>query len=131
MNKRLTLKIILILCFTLSILTFCTNYVQASSLSNAIGGAQDFINVGVENTDPAIDESNLVDMSNMIYNALLVVATIIAIIVGLIIAMQFMTGSVEQKAKVKETLIPYIAGCVVIFGAFGIWRIVVNILSQA
>lgn len=67
----------------------------------------------------------------MLYNSLLVIATIIAVIVGLVIAIQFMTGSVGERAKIKETLIPYIAGCIVIFGAFGIWKLVVNILSQA
>ena len=41
-----------------------------------------------------------------------------------------MTGSVSQKAKIKETLIPYIAGCIVIFGAFGIWKLVVTIMSS-
>ena len=130
MNKKITLKIILIIFIVLSTLTLNTNYVQASSLSDAVGGAQEFINAGVEDNSPAIDEDNLVDMSNMLYNAILIIATIIAVIVGLVIAIQFMTGSVAQKAKVKETLIPYIAGCIVIFGAFGIWKIVVNILSQ-
>mgnify|MGYP005755253205 CR=1 FL=1 len=132
MSKRIIRKTLIILfVILLSILTFNTNFVQASSISDVIGGAQEFINSGIEDDSPAIDEDNLVDMSNMVYNALLVIATIIAVIVGLVIAIQFMTGSVEQKAKVKETLIPYIAGCIVIFGAFGIWKIVVSILSQA
>ena len=39
-----------------------------------------------------------------------------------------MAGSVEQKAKVKDSLVPYIVGCTVIFGAFGIWKLVVTIL---
>ena len=39
-------------------------------------------------------------------------------------------GSVSEKANVKETLIPYIAGCIVIFGAFGIWKLVVTIMSK-
>ena len=55
---------------------------------------------------------------------------IIAFIIGMILAMQFMTGSIEAKSKVKESLIPYIAGCVVIFGAFGIWKLVVIILRN-
>ena len=132
MSKRIIRKTLIILfVILLSILTFNTNFVQASSISDVIGGAQEFINSGIEDDSPAIDEDNLVDMSNMVYNALLVIATIIAVIVGLVIAIQFMTGSVEQKAKVKETLIPYIAGCIVIFGAFGIWKIVVSILNQA
>lgn len=37
-----------------------------------------------------------------------------------------MVASAEDKAKVKEALIPYIVGCIVIFGAFTIWSIAVN-----
>lgn len=49
------------------------------------------------------------------------------LIVGTIIGIQFMVASAEDKAKVKEALVPYIIGCAVIFGAFTIWSIVVNI----
>lgn len=131
MRKKLIFKILVIIFTVLSIFTIYTHSVQASSLSDAIGGADDFIQSGVDDDSPVISEDNLQGMSNMLYNTLLVIATIIAVIVGLVIAIQFMTGSVGERAKIKETLIPYIAGCIVIFGAFGIWKLVVNILSQA
>lgn len=131
MRKKLIFKILVIIFTVLSIFTIYTHSVQASSLSDAIGGADDFIQSGVDDDSPAISEDNLQGMSDMLYNSLLVIATIIAVIVGLVIAIQFMTGSVGERAKIKETLIPYIAGCIVIFGAFGIWKLVVNILSQA
>ena len=37
----------------------------------------------------------------------------------------------EEKVKVKETLIPYVAGCIIIFGAFTIWKVVVEVLKSA
>lgn len=48
-------------------------------------------------------------------------------IVGTILGIQFMVASAEDKAKVKEALIPYFIGCAIIFGGFTIWSIVVNI----
>ena len=39
-------------------------------------------------------------------------------------------GSIEEKAEIKTMLIPYIIGCVVVFGAFTIWKIVVDILQS-
>ena len=98
--------------------------------SDIITGADDFIQSGISDPHSTIDDSDLKEMSDLLYNALLVIAIVVAVIVGLVIGIQFMTGSVAQKAKVKETLIPYIAGCIVIFGAFGIWKLVVGILSQ-
>ena len=69
----------------------------------------------------------LKELSDTIYNVLLIIGTVIAVIIGAILGIQFITGSVEQKAKVKDSLIPFIIGCVIIFGAFGIWKIVVSI----
>lgn len=49
------------------------------------------------------------------------------LLVGTIIGIQFMVASAEDKAKVKEALVPYVIGCAVIFGAFTIWSIAVNL----
>ena len=38
-----------------------------------------------------------------------------------------MIGSAEEKAQIKDALIPFIIGCIIVFGAFGIWKIFVNI----
>lgn len=48
-------------------------------------------------------------------------------IVGTILGIQFMVASAEDKAKVKEAIVPYVVGCIVIFGAFTIWGTAVNI----
>ena len=40
-----------------------------------------------------------------------------------------MFTSVEEKANVLETMIPYLIGCVVTFGAFGIWKIAITIMQ--
>ena len=41
-----------------------------------------------------------------------------------------MIGSIEEKAQVKESLIPFVIGCVVVFGAFGIWKMVTELVSM-
>ncbi len=55
---------------------------------------------------------------------------VVAVIVGLIIGIRFMVSGVDEKAKIKEELMPYVIGCFIIFGAFGIWKIIVSILSS-
>lgn len=130
MNDKILIKIILVIILTLSLViinSFMFGTVQATD--DFIQGADDFISHGSTGDSP-IENTELQEMSDMLYNTLLIVAIVIAVIVGLVIGIQFMTGSVAQKAKIKETLIPYVAGCIVIFGAFGIWKLVVNILRQ-
>ena len=130
MIKKNIKKILVI--FTVFILTITiSNYANASSLTDIRDGADDFLQSGQSGLDETIDEEKLQTMSDILYNILLAIAIVAAVIMGLFIGIRFMTGSIEQKAKIKETLIVYIAGCVIAFGAFGIWRLVINIMSQA
>ena len=41
-----------------------------------------------------------------------------------------MVSRAEDKAKVKESMIPYVVGCIAIFGALMIWKVVIGILSK-
>ena len=98
-----------------------------TTIGTIISGADDFLNMGDANVLP---EDNIQEMSNIIYNTLLIIGVILAVIVGIFLGIQFVTGSVEQKSKIKESLIAYIVGCIVIFGAFGIWKLVVTVLQS-
>lgn len=127
-------KIIFTILIVILIITTNWNYTYA--ISDIMSGVGDFENSrynytinGIHN-DMEIDSDNLQSMSNIIYNILLTIGIVVAVIVGLVLAMQFMAGSVEQKAKVQETLVPYIVGCIIIFGAFGIWKLVLTTLNQ-
>ena len=66
----------------------------------------------------------------MLYNALLIIGIIIAVIVGAILGIKFMMGSVGEKADIEKLLVPYVVGCIIVFGAFGIWKLVVTILAN-
>ena len=120
-------KIILLISILIcSIPTFST----ASFLDDVFKDGKDFISTN-PNSDitSKIDDGKIVDNSKTIYSILLTIGIIIAAIIILVLGIQFMTGSIEQKAKVKEMLIPFIVGCVVIFGSLTIWRLVTSILS--
>lgn len=93
-----------------------------SSTEDILQGATDFINQGSGNSP--INEDKLKEGSDMIYNTLLAVGLVIAIIWTFYLGIKFMTGSVEEQAKVKESIKVFIIGCIVLFGAFGIWRLV-------
>lgn len=36
-----------------------------------------------------------------------------------------------RKSKIKELMVPYIVGCIVMFSAFTIWKVVVTIGNQS
>lgn len=122
-------KVIILLLVLFIMFSILGQVAYADSIGEAIQGADDFISEA-KSPGTKIKTDNLKKLSNQLYNVLLVIGMIVAIIIGLVLGIQFMTGSVEAKSKVKESLVPYISGCVVIFGAFGIWKLVVIILQN-
>ena len=69
-------------------------------------------------------------MSNTLYNILFTTGVIIAFIIGGVLGIKFMTEGLEGKAEVKAMLAPYIVGCIILFGAFTIWKVVLTILQS-
>lgn len=97
-----------------------------SSLSDVISGGDSFIQAG-KGGSAQIDKGSLQNASSSIYNILLICGMIVAVLIGAILGIKFMIGSVEEKAEIKAALVPFAIGCIVVFGAFGIWKIVVTI----
>ena len=125
MVKKLFLMLLIII---ICIFAFSVNKVNAISIGNIIGGADNFVNDGKQGSGDAINSTIIQDTSSLIYNTLLIIGISAAVIVGTVLGIQFITGSVEQKVKVQESLLPYLAGCVVLFSAFGIWKLVITFL---
>lgn len=100
---------------------------SASSLDDVMGDADSFINSG--NNDK-ITASSLQSFSNTFYNILLTIGIVVAALVGMVIGIRFMVGGAAERANIKELLIPYVVGCIIVFGAFAIWKIVVTIMQQ-
>lgn len=123
--KAKIFKIILIL-IVINISLFNINKVQAdSSLSSIISGGDSFIKDGEK--DISVDTEKLKGASDTVYNVLLVIGICVAVVVASILGVQFMIGSAEEKAKVKDAMVIFVIGCIVVFGAFGFWKAFVTI----
>lgn len=110
---------------------------SSHTIDEIIQEGQNFLNAGKEEmnngnaqTMPTINEGSLKEMSDTIYNILLGIGIVVAVAVGAYLGIQFMVSSVENKAKVKESLIIFVIGCCIVFGAFGIWKVVINVMSS-
>ena len=99
------------------------------TLDDINDAATGFIYSGRTEAEEKISTKSLQNLSSTIYNVLLILGIVIAVIVGLILGIKFILGSIEQQAEVKKALVPYIVGCVIVFGAFTIWKVTVNILQ--
>lgn len=98
--------------------------------SDFIQQGKDQVNDNGKTGSDALSKSDMIDANSTIYNALFALGVVLTVIIGGVLGIQFMISSAEDKAKVKEALVPYIIGCSIIYGAFGIWKLVVLVLNQ-
>ena len=126
--KKIIINILSIILILFLLINICPTKTQAVNLDGIMSGADDFINKGKNGTN-VIDQDQLGETSDLIYNILLGISMVLAVIVGMILGIKYMMSSTEEKAEVKETLIPYVVACVITFGAFTIWKIVINIIQ--
>ena len=115
---------LMIIIFTLS---FSSNVSYAKTLGDIMSGGDDFINSS-SNREIFNEDGQKKGVSQLYFIAL-GVGIAAAAIIGVVLGIEFITTGVEGQAKVKEKFLPYAIGCVVIFGAFGIWKVVVDVVQ--
>lgn len=114
-------------------ISFCIIIILSQNifaLDDIISTGEKWVETGKEHAGIGLSSEKLKDASNSLYNALLAIATIVAVLVGAILGIQYMSAGVEKKVEVKESLFPYFISCIVIFGSLGIWKLVVTILGE-
>lgn len=119
-------SIIIILLIFIVAISLCSLPSFASDITKDAGS---FIDAGTG--DPSgTNREALTGAIDEIAGMLMGIGVILAVIVAAILGIKFMVSSVDEQAKIKEMIIPYVCGCVVIFGAYGIWQLVVGILNS-
>ena len=76
------------------------------------------------------DTKDAFEMGNTIINVVRIIGIVVAIVGLLAIGIKFMTGSVEQKAEYKKTLLPYVIGCVIIFTVTTLIGVIADLVTQ-
>lgn len=124
--KRLFIKKLLIsiffICIIFNINTYTMKVCNAESIDDVITGGDSFIKAA---DSDKLDTNKMKNASDTVYNILLALGVIVAVTFATILGVQYMTAGAEGQAKVKESMIPFVIGCVVVFGAFCIWKAVV------
>jgi len=128
--KKIFFKIII--CFIIFLSLLCTHNVsKADFWKDVVTAADAFYEIGKansKNVDGASDDG-IKEIINDIYNVLLALGVGVTVIVGGVLGIKFMLASAEDKAQLKESMKPYLTGCFVIYGAFGIWKICIQVFS--
>ena len=124
------MKLIKILTISFCIILVLSNNVFALGDIFTMGESWETTGKQYAEEGKTIDTDQINKMSSNLYNMLLAIATVVAVVVGAILGIQFMTAGIDKKVEVKQALFPYLISCVVVFGSLGIWKLVVTIMKQ-
>lgn len=128
--KKMLFKVCLITLLILCNLSvYSTTCMADGSLDDVMNNGNSFLNAGSESST-MIDQNDLKSLSNFISGVLLTIAIGVTVITGAIMGLNFITQSIEEKAKVKESRVPWVIGIIVSFGAFTIWEVAVNLFQS-
>lgn len=109
--KMLTIILIVAIAFTVAIGTI--SMATSTDLVDGLFQGGDADTSGIEGFG-----TNVVDIITTI-------GIIVAVVVLLVLGIKYMMGSAAEKAEYKKTMIPYLIGAVLIFGAAAIAKAVI------
>ena len=72
---------------------------------------------------------DITDVGQKIMGIVNTVGVVVAVVILMVLGIKYMMGSAEEKAEYKKTMMPYIIGAVLIFGATTIANAVYNFAS--
>lgn len=128
MNKRnRSIRSIINIILIFMIMMFLWSSYSFADISD---DATSFIEAGNNATPSGANRAAMNSAVSEIAGLLTGLGIIVAVVVAAILGIQFMIGSTDQQAKVKESIIPYVCGCAVVFGALTIWQLVIRLLNQ-
>lgn len=86
----------------------------------------------VDQLDPDYDDPNaggVLNIGQTIINWISIAGIIIAVVVLVILGIKYMIGSASEKAEYKKTMIPYLVGAILVFGASAIAQVIIQLTS--
>ena len=107
------LMIVVMIAFT------CTNVFAATSVLDQMTGKDD-----------TVSTSSIGTIGNKILTIITNVGMVLAVVIVAVLGIKYMMGSTEEKAEYKKTMIPYLVGAILVFGAAAIGKAVVGFASS-
>lgn len=74
-------------------------------------------------------DSDIQNFGGKILSAVTTAGIVLSVIVLAVLGIKYMLGSAEEKAEYKKTLMPYLVGAILIFGASTIAQIVYQFMQ--
>lgn len=80
-------------------------------------------------TGDKIKTDDITNFSASLINVISIIGSAAAIITLIVLGIKYMMGSAEEKAEYKKTLLPYIIGAAMVFGASVLTGVIYNFMQ--
>ena len=119
-----TAKIVGIMMIAIALLVSFTTVSNATSSSGSIDAANI---AGQLRGTPSTAQGDLTDIGGKLIGIITTVGVVVAVVGLLVLGIKYMMGSASEKAEYKKTMIPYLVGAILIFGASAITKVIVGL----
>ena len=114
---------------TMKILTMVFSIIAVvSMLSTVVFAATGTLTTpaGMKNKVKYDGTDDIANFGGKLMGILQTVGVVVAVVILMVLGIKYMMGSAEEKAEYKKTMMPYIIGALLIFGATTIANMVYN-----
>ena len=102
-----------------------------TSVMNVVFATGGGITGAISNLNPTGNpNSDVIGFGQKIVNIIQTVGIVIAVVIILVIGIQYIMGSAEQKAEYKKTMMPYLIGALLLFAGVNIVKVVYNLSTE-
>ena len=129
--KKKTLRILTVL-FIVSIMlvAFSTVIKAEGDGTDATGLSTSGLLDQVKDKSQNAGTQQSAQIGGLIVGIVQTVGTIVAVVVVVILGIKYMTGSTEEKAEYKKTMLPYFVGAIVLFLGVTIVRVIFSFATR-
>lgn len=113
-------KITIVLFILLFIITATTQVFAATISTSDINRGQ----------TPSGALNKIKSMSNTIFTAIYNIGVVISVVIMAVVGIKYMLGSANQRAEYKKTMIPYLVGACLLFGASTLTNVIYRIARR-
>lgn len=114
-------KVFSIIAVVLMLSVACGNLVYATTTT---------LDPGTITPNYGTHSDEIKNFGGRIVGAVQLVATVVAIVILAVIGIKYMMGSASEKAEYKKTMIPYIVGALLVFGAAWVSGIIYDVVMD-
>lgn len=129
-KTKVTLIVICFFVFVFLFFSIPTNIyatdLQEIKIADGIINPENFEPPGLTNKDTDIITNKASNITNIIG----IIGVVVTVITLILIGIKYMTGSIEEKADYKKSMIPYLIGVFIFFSLTQLLEIIVKIIGS-